>query len=73
MIPVIAYELAVSTAPRDGAEARYSCRITVQNMRQPIQLPVNSEAEFMAAAALLQTAGQLFYVQQDGTLLKRMG
>lgn len=45
MIPVIAYELAVSTAPRDGAEARYFCRITVQ----------------------------LFYVQQDGTLLKRMG
>lgn len=69
--PVLAYKLQVSTAPVPGVAVTFTPRIFIQIPdRPPFQLPVNSEAEFMAICALLQVPGRLMFEDGQGTLEK---
>jgi hypothetical protein len=71
--PVLAYKLQVSTAPLPGAAVTFTPRVFIQVPdRAPFQLPVNSEAEFMAICALLQVPGRLVFEDGQGTLEKIM-
>ena len=73
--PVISYALQVSTNPQQqpGAPpAPFRCGITLQlQPNGPFQpLPINGPDEFMAAVALIQTPGRLFYDPVGATLEK---
>ena len=75
--PVIGYALEVSTAPRakqpgvPPPEMIPAVFIQV-GTGQPIRLPVESVAEYMAICALIQTAGRLVFDPDQQKLQKVM-
>jgi hypothetical protein len=63
------YSVFVQTAVPGGAPPfAYGVRVTPEG-GPPLDLPINSEAEFMAVLAVLQVPGELFY--DRGALVKK--
>lgn len=74
-LPVISYQLQVSTNPpvmagQPAPEFIPRILLQVQGLPRIVQLPINSPAEFAAACALIQAPGRLFFETEQETLEK---